>query len=176
MHGACILSDADAGTCLYLANKLGTADITEEEEREIQTDLRNVLCLEQGVPVAVGSGMAALKYKIRAVAHSIKLTSRTWMMVAQQMTNTAVWVGDLGELGVSTVKTNVQALLGDWTVECDAQNAADDFENVEEDSAHLFPSLLFYRHESSDIPFLEALFLLPFVVVWPCLLPCWVSN
>ena len=144
MHGACILSDADAGTFLYLASKLGTDDITEEEERDIQAELRKVLSLEQGVPVAIGSGMSALKYKIRAVSHSIKLTSRTWKMVARQMNSTAVWVGDLGELGVAKVKTNLRALHGEWVVQTDAQNDADDFDHVAEEPLVTFLESAFF--------------------------------
>lgn len=56
LHGSAVLSYADAGTVFYLAGKLGTHDITPGEEQEIQETLRQTLCLEQGVPVAVGSG------------------------------------------------------------------------------------------------------------------------
>lgn len=98
----------------YLAGKLGSNDITSGEEQEIQAILRQTLCLEQGVPVAVGSGRSALPYKLRATAHSIKLTSASWERVAQQMRYTATWVGDLGEKGIGSVKANLQDIMGSW--------------------------------------------------------------
>ena len=132
LHGSCFLADDEAGTCLYLAHKLGTTDLTADEEREIQCNLKHMLKLEQGVPTALGSGKQLLKYKIRAVASPIKLTSSTWKAVAHQLNNTAIWVGDLGETGVTKVKTNLKDVVGSWIERADGAEGddADDFANV----------------------------------------------
>ena len=112
MHGWSIMPHAGADTYLYLANKLGGTCITDEEELQIQTDLRSILLLEQGTPVAVGSGRSSLKYKIHACTHSVKLASRSWRRACEQMTRTCTWVGDLGETGISQVKTDLRKLMG----------------------------------------------------------------
>lgn len=126
-----------ADTYLYLANKLGGTEITEAEELHIQTDLRSILQLEQGTPVAVGSGRSSLKYKLHACAHSVKLTSLSWRRACEQMTRTCTWVGDLGETGISRVRTNLRQLMGEWVVHADieADAAADEgaFDIVDED-------------------------------------------
>ena len=130
---------AGADTYLYLANKLGGTCITDEEELQIQTDLRSILLLEQGTPVAVGSGRSSLKYKIHACTHSVKLTSHSWRRACEQMTRTCTWVGDLGEKGISQVKTNLRKLMGEWVMNADVDADAADgngaFDIVDEDFA-----------------------------------------
>ena len=139
MHGWSILPYTGADTYLYLANKLGSACITDEEELQIQMDLRSILSLEQGTLVAVGSGRSSLKYKIHACAHSVKLTSRSWSRACEQMTRTCTWVGDLGETGVSQVKTNLRKLMGEWVmnadIDADAAVGNGAFDIVDEDFA-----------------------------------------
>ena len=121
MHGWSILPQSSASTLLYLANKLGTNAVTEDEERTIQNDLRRILVLEQGTPVAVGSGAQSVKYKIHACTHSVKLTSRSWRRSCEQMTRTCTWVGDLGETGVCKFNTNLKTLMGEWVMHADAE-------------------------------------------------------
>ena len=119
MHGWAVMSLADAELFFYLSSKLGTDLVTDDEERNIQDDLRAILNLEQGTPVAIGSGKSSLKYKIRACMHSEKLTSRRWRRACEKMTCTATWVGDLGETGVVKVKTNLKELMGEWVLHAD---------------------------------------------------------
>ena len=136
LHGASTLLHADAETCFFLAGKLGTRDITDEEERSIQTELKSVLALEQGTPVAVGSGKSALRYKLRATAHSTKLTCKSWRRVAEQLSCTATWVGDLGEMGIARVKGDLRQIMGEWIVRADenAEDVDDDFGIVGEEA------------------------------------------
>lgn len=104
--------------------------MTDEEQKIVQTDLKKIFALEQGVPVAVGSGKSSLKYKLRATSHSVKLNCKTWRRTAEQLTHTATWVGDLGEMGVCNIKSNLRSIIGDWIEEADASdvvaNVADD--------------------------------------------------
>ena len=136
MHGWSIMPHAGADTCLFVANKLGSTCITVEEERDIQNELRSILSMEQGTPVAVGSGRSSLKDKLHACTHSVKLTSGSWSRACEQMTRTCTWVGDLGEKSIARVKTNARKLMGQWTLDADAAaDAANDdaFEIFDED-------------------------------------------
>ena len=120
-----------------MAGKLGTGWMTADGEAIAQSDLRQVFALEQGVPVAVGSGKASLKYKLRAVSHSIKLNCKSWRRTAEQLNHTATWVGDLGEVGVVKLKTNLKTIMGNWIVDADSNGdtaAADsEFDVVDQD-------------------------------------------
>ena len=134
MHGWSIMPHVGADTYLFLASKLGSRCITAEEERVIQTDLRSILALEQGTLVAVGSGKSGIRYKLRATAHSIKLTSKSWRRVAEQLSCTATWVGDLGETSISRVKTDLRTIMGQWIVQADGSADQNDFHDVGEDA------------------------------------------
>lgn len=138
LHGASTLLHADAEACFFLAGKLGTRDITDDEERSIQTELKTALALEQGTPVAVGSGKSALRYKLRATAHSTKLTCKSWRRVAEELSCTATWVGDLGEMGITRVKGDLRQIMGEWIVRADENaedaDADDDFGEVGEEA------------------------------------------
>ena len=133
LHGAAVLAYGDADASFFLAGKLGGREITADEERVIQKELKVALSMEQGTPVAVGSGKSALKYKLRATSHSIKLSCTTWKRAAEQLTRTATWVGDLGETGISKVRTNLRKVMGEWIVQSDAAADDDDFAVFGED-------------------------------------------
>ena len=129
-----MLAYSDADASFFLAGKLGSTIITEEEEQTIQKELTAALLLEQGIPVAVGSGKSALKYKLRATSHSVKLTSRTWKRTAQQLRNTATWVGDLGENSICKIKTDLRQLMGSWIVDADVAVEENEFDYIGEDT------------------------------------------
>lgn len=140
LHGSSILKHSDAELCYFLAGKLGTTVMTDDEEAIVQSDLKAIFALEQGVPVAVGSGRSSLKYKVRATAHSVKLGCKTWYRAAEQLHHTATWVGDLGEVGIAQLKTNLKTLMGHWITESDSNSnpvcddAASEFDAVGQDS------------------------------------------
>ena len=139
MHGWSIMPHVGADTYLFLASKLGSRCITAEEERVIQTDLRSILALEQGTPVAVGSGRSSLKDKLHACTHSVKLTSGSWSRACELMTRTCTWVGDLGEKSIARVKTNARKLIGQWVLDADAaaDAANDDAFDIFDEDDHL---------------------------------------
>ena len=128
-----MLAYGDADASFFLAGKLGSPEITADEERVIQKELKLVLSMEQGTPVAVGSGKSALKYKLRATSHSIKLTCKSWKRTAPNLTRTATWVGDLGEVGISKIKTCLHRVMGDWIVQSDASIDDVEFAFVDEE-------------------------------------------
>ena len=97
MSGATIMKVSDlvsafrqANALCYEVDKAATAIIVEELASKLQ--------IHQGVPAAVGSGRAGLKYKMHAVAHSMRLQTESLSSVVKLLN--ATWsIGDDGSDG-----------------------------------------------------------------------------
>ena len=58
---------------------------------------------------------AGLEYKLGSVSHSLRLTSSTWKSVAEQISGTCTWTGDLGtERRISLYYGSLLRLHGTW--------------------------------------------------------------
>ena len=99
---------------LILADLICSPDIDEWGSREAQKELKKLLEIVQGVPVALGSGKSGLKYKLNGLAHSERLQTTSWKQVAKHINATFSWVGDLGEKTIIRVQTNLRRMFGDW--------------------------------------------------------------
>lgn len=66
------------------------------EEAAIMKTLPERLHRVAGVPTAVAAGRAGLRYKLRAMLHSMRLTSPTWAAVARLANSAFPSTGDLG--------------------------------------------------------------------------------
>jgi hypothetical protein len=107
-------------------------DLTEREEVACLDALAKLIALSHGVPTAVGSGRSSLKYVVHALAHSSKLTSRSWPSVAIILNSTFTWTGDLGEKRISRFRGNLSDMFGAWITSHDEPDAAE-FDFADED-------------------------------------------
>ena len=121
LTGASTMCSCDLSACYRDANRLialGQGPISDEacdEQKIIHLRLSPLLQIVQGVPTAVGSGRASVKYKIHSMCHSTRLTSWTWEDTAELINSTATWTGDLGtESGVNKFRGNLRTLFGAW--------------------------------------------------------------
>ena len=100
-----------------MAHLLCEQDVDGAVAAQTQSKLEALLQLEQGVPVALGSGRQALPYKVHALAHSSRLTSESWSAAAEHINATFTWVGDLGERSVNKFRSNLKNMFGTWVDE-----------------------------------------------------------
>ena len=120
---------------LDLANSLCSHSLPDEQAADAQAQLKAILELVQGVPVALGSGRSGLKHKIHGLAHSTRLTSNSWKQVAKAINATFSLVGDLGEKSIIRVETNLRRMFGDWL---DNEYCVDDGATAQDDEASDF--------------------------------------
>jgi hypothetical protein len=136
MHGVSMMKRSDLGHAFILATRLCSPLLSADDARATQEALMAFIEFEQGVPCAVGSGRAGLKYKLHAAAHSEKLKLETWRAVATTMNATAVWVGDLGEASVNLYHFNLKTMFGPW-IDVDVDEASEDFDFQDDDDQDL---------------------------------------
>ena len=90
----------------------------EGDERRVADSvhlLKPKLQLVPSVPVAVGSGRASVPHKVRAAAHSERLSANSWAQVAVLMNSTFTRTGDLGtESRLCGFRGNLDDLIGPW--------------------------------------------------------------
>jgi hypothetical protein len=124
LHGGTTVTQDQLPVAYELSLKL-CQDITEREEVECLDALAKLIVLSHGVPTAVGSGRSSLKYVVHALAHSSKLTSRSWPSVAMILNSTFTWTGDLGEKRISRFRGNLSDMFGAWITSHDEPEAAE---------------------------------------------------
>ena len=97
------------------------------EEADIMKILSKRLQRVACVPTAVVAGRAGLRYKVRAMLHSIRLVSPSWMHTARLACSSFSNTGDLGtESDMCTVNTNLESIFGDWACDDGHELNADD--------------------------------------------------
>ena len=111
MSGATIMKVSDLVSAFRQANAL-CYEVDEAATAIIVEELASKLQIHQGVPAAVGSGRAGLKYKMHAVAHSMRLQTESWSSVVKLLNATWSWTGDLGvEASVTKFHMRIDALF-----------------------------------------------------------------
>jgi hypothetical protein len=125
MHGARTVSLNSIVDAMHDANVL-CSDLDPEAKKQAAARLAPLLNLSQGVPAAVGAGRQSLRRKIHAVAHSVRLQTKSWRDAVSLLNSTLTWTGDMGvESGFWTFRQDLGILFGDWVKESDAQGAED---------------------------------------------------
>ena len=103
-----------ADKLIELGNKEDT-DPSRQSQMQIVERLSPLLRITQGVPCGLGSGRTGVKYKVHALAHATRLTSKSWSDTAALLRATITWTGDLGtESHLVQYRCNLQKLFGDW--------------------------------------------------------------
>lgn len=126
MHGSRTVAKADLVPAMRDANRLCRPGVPEGERRIIAQRLSDLLHLSQGVPTAVGSGRQSLRRKVHAVAHAVRLSCSSWRGVADMLSSTMSWTGDLGvESGFWLFRQSLRKLFGQWVVDADADADAE---------------------------------------------------
>ena len=77
--------------------------------------LSGPLCLQQGMPVAVGSGRADVRYKLHSIVHAEKLISKSWHSTVSMVNAMFSLCGDMGtESRLPFCRINLAELFGRW--------------------------------------------------------------
>jgi hypothetical protein len=135
LHGARKIQVKDLVLCFRDAQRLHDVSLLPQQQKELISKLAPHMCLEQGVPTAVGSGKMSVKRKLHAVTHSERLHCPSWKSTVASLNSTFTWTGDLGtESGMRQFKGRVQMLFGDWvTLEDNRMVAPSDIQQPEFD-------------------------------------------
>ena len=119
LNGACTLAVTslperfrDALELIQRCRADREANVSVIVER-LQTDL----VLQSGVPTGVASGCAGVLHKLHATAHSVRMTSSSWLVAGHLLNSTFSWTGDLGtESHFCRHRGSMRQLFGDWIV------------------------------------------------------------
>ena len=115
MHGISIMKQSDVVTAYELFLVIYSDPEGSVEENRC---LEELLRLSQGIPVGLGSGRKALKYKYHSVAHANRLTVRRWKTVGKIMNESVATCGDLGE-AKNDIRFDLRQFFGQWIVRDD---------------------------------------------------------
>ena len=115
MWGCATMRQSDLIPAMALAEELASRMDDEEEERRVVQLLAALVKLTKSVPTAIGSGRAAMKYKVHAYTHATRLTSNSWRSAASLVNCGVTLTGDLGtESRFPEFRGFLSAMLGDW--------------------------------------------------------------
>lgn len=117
LHGSRKIPIGQAVALMHAANRLCSENLLADEESALMTFLDGCLDMVQGVPITEGSGQQSLRRKVRAVAHSLRLSSPSWQATAALMNSFCRFTGDLGvESGFWLFRQSLKKLFGDRLV------------------------------------------------------------
>ena len=92
-------------------------DDKDQEERRVVQFFAALVKLTKGVPTAIGSGRAAMMYKVHAYTHATRLTSNSWHAAASLVNCGVTFTGGLGtESRFPEFRGFLQAMFVDWLV------------------------------------------------------------
>ena len=117
LHGARAMATSELEPALDAAHELCGPNVGGHRQRELVAYLEPLLHLQQGAPVAVGSGQASVRRKVHALVHSQRLQSQSWSSCVGLLNRTVSRTGDCGtEAGICRYRDRLASLFGDWVL------------------------------------------------------------
>jgi hypothetical protein len=124
IRGLYYQSNRYIGRCHHRRDRVQAGASEEEvatlgdELHDMRASIAPLLVLLQGMPVAVGSGRADVRYKLHSLVHSQRIASCSWLSTVALVNSTFSITGDMGtESRLPFCKVRLVDLFGNWIKE-----------------------------------------------------------